>query len=86
MPRECLKALLLEAQPDRFGSADVCEKLERGAKGTLHRLFYMASACQPSATWPRLAYQRRLFGAMAVEPYKGKGCRLHAVVRNEVVN
>ena len=77
IPKECLKALLPEAQPDKFGSAEVCEKLERGAKGNLRSLFCMALACQPSTTWPRLAHWRHIFGAVAVEQYRGKGCRLH---------
>ena len=69
MLKEFLKALLPEVQPDKFGSADVCEKLEGGAKSTLHKLFYTALACQPSTTWPRLAHQRHIFWAM-LEQYK----------------
>ena len=47
VPKEFLKALLPELEPTKFGSADVCEKLERGAKGTLHRLFYMVLKVVP---------------------------------------
>ena len=39
VPKEFLKALLPELEPTKFGSADVCEKLERGATGTLYPLF-----------------------------------------------
>ena len=66
MPKECLQALLTEVQPGKHDSADVCEKLERGAMGALHSLLHMALACQPSTKWPRLAHERRIFRAMAV--------------------
>ena len=83
MPKEFLNTFLPEVQPDKFGRADVGEKLERGAKGTLHSLLHMALACQPTTKWPRIAHQRHIFRAMALEQYKNKGCRLQAVVMNE---
>ena len=36
--------------------ADVGEKLERGAEGTLHNLLHMALACEPRPKWPRIAH------------------------------
>ena len=71
-PEEFLKALLPEAQPDKFLCAGVFEKLERGAKGNLRNLFYMALACQPSTTWPRLAHQRHIFWAMLEQCKRGE--------------
>ena len=46
----------------------------------MHSLFYMASACQPSAMWPRLAHQRHIFRAMALEQHEARGCRLQGVL------
>ena len=80
MPKAFFLALLPELQPDKFANADVCEKLEKRAKGTLHILFYRVLACQPSAKWPRLAHQLRIFRAMVFEQRKAKSCNLQGVV------
>ncbi len=73
MPKECLKALAPEAQPGKFGSADVCGQQERGATGTLHSMLPMTLRRQPSTKWPRLAHQRHIFRAMLLEQHKAKG-------------
>ena len=86
MPKEFLKALLPQLEPGKFGSADVCRKLQRGANGSLHPLLRMALACQPRTKWPRLAQQQRIFRAMALEQRTAKSCRLQGVLVAETGN
>ena len=61
MPKEFLNTFLPEAQPDKFGGADVGEKLERGAKGIAQLVAHglgmpakhqVASHCTPTAHFP----------------------------------